>query len=70
MKKIARFRRSAGLTQFELSKSAGVARSKIANVETGRAVLTDAERQRILKVLVISIERNLKDLNAELDADG
>ena len=70
MDNLSGWRRQAGYTQYELGKKTETPRSKIADVETGRAQFTPAERRRILAVLAVRIERNLKDLNAELDSTG
>jgi len=68
LQNLSKYRRAAGLNQYELGGLAKVGRSKIANVETGRATFTAAERARIVKVLSIRIEQNVKDLNKDLDS--
>lgn len=67
MQNLSKYRGAAGLNQYRLGGEAKVGRSKIADVETGRAMFTPAERKRILKVLSTHIEENLKDLNKDLD---
>jgi len=70
MKHLPRWRRSAALTQYALGRKAKVGRSKISDVEIGRAEFTDAERRRILAVLANCIGRNVADLNASLESSG
>ena len=65
MNKEKRLRRAASLTQFALARKAEVPRSKIADVENGRARYTNAERERILAVLVELIDANIAALSEE-----
>jgi transcriptional regulator with XRE-family HTH domain len=66
----AKLRKAGALTQHRLGGLAKVGRSKIANVETGRAEFTPAERQRILAVLAVSIGQTVAELNTSLASDG
>jgi transcriptional regulator with XRE-family HTH domain len=69
MENLPRLRRAGGLTQFALGRKARVGRSKISDVEIGRAEFTDVERSRVLAVLAVHVGRTVKDLNASLDSD-
>lgn len=68
MRNLPTWRNQADLTQYELGKKTKIPRSRIADVETGRAVFTPAERARVLEVLGKRIEQNLKNLNAEIES--
>lgn len=67
MDNLPKLRRAAGLTQHALGRKAKVPRSKIANVETARAMFTDAERGRVLAVLAESISENTKIVNQSFE---
>jgi transcriptional regulator with XRE-family HTH domain len=70
MKNLPRFRRAGGLTQYDLGRKAKVGRSKISDVEIGRAEFTDAERSRILAVLAVHVGKTVEALNTSLESDG
>jgi len=64
-RRLRRLRRASGATQFILARKTHVSRSKIADAESGRARYTDAERKRILAVLVELIDANIAALSEE-----
>jgi len=68
MKNLPRLRRAAGLTQYALARKARVGRSKVSDVEIGRAEFTNFERARILAVLAACIGRTVADLSASLES--
>ena len=63
MKNLATLRRAAGLTQYGLGRKARVGRSKISDVEIGRATFNDIEESRILLTLTKCIGANVAKLN-------
>jgi transcriptional regulator with XRE-family HTH domain len=48
---IKKRRAGSGLSQAKLARRVGVTRSHLANVENGRRSLTDALKQKIVRVL-------------------
>ena len=70
MKDLKKLRRAAGLTQFALNRKAKVARSKIADVESGRGTFTQAEGLRIKAVLADSIRENITSLDAAIRSES
>jgi predicted transcriptional regulator len=60
---LTKLRRVAGMTQFTLSKRARVPRSKIADVEAGRAEFNQCELDRIINALASSLTASLVELN-------
>jgi DNA-binding XRE family transcriptional regulator len=60
---IAQERRAQGLTQYELARLAGVSRSRLANIETGRFALKspaaarryDRDVQKLIRTLALSV---------------
>lgn len=62
MKEIAIIRRAAGLTQYALAREAQVPRSKVADVEIGRASFTSEEQVRVVAVLGSAIRKNLEQI--------
>lgn len=66
MKNLSRLRQAAGLTQHALGEIAKVPRSKIANVETGRAEFTDTEAERIRIALGKEVRENFKAISQSL----
>jgi predicted transcriptional regulator len=69
MKNLVKLRKVAGLTQFTMAKKSGVSRWTVANYETGRVEYTPAERKKILAVLIDAIQKNVVDLQRELQND-
>ena len=62
MRGIAIVRRASGLTQHALAREARIPRSKIADVEIGRASFTPEEQARVVAALGSAIRKNLEQI--------
>jgi transcriptional regulator with XRE-family HTH domain len=70
MQNLPRLRQAAGLTQYALARKARVGRSKISDVEIGRAQFSDAERSRVIAIVAVQVGKTVEALNASLDPEG
>jgi len=55
---LAELRSARGLTQEELARLSGVARSTIGKIETGRQIARPGTRRRLCKALKLSFRRH------------
>ncbi len=71
MRQLKNLRRAAGITQFELERSARVPRAKISLAESGHLVLNERETRLVYRVLVREMRKRATRLAEALErAEG